>query len=155
MNVWLCPVKPKNWRIIKSKKLFGVPKRGLKAFSCVKPGDILAFYVLGSIRGIVALGRINSKVFESHQDMWGKGRYPFRVKIEIMPEFAKNENDPIPLAAFFGKIDSKKGITIEPYLKNVWITNIPQEQYRRLKKLFQRTGKNELVWKRGGQCLDV
>lgn len=138
INVWLCPIKPKSWRIIKSEKVFGVPKSGLKVFSCAKPGDILVVYVLKPIDGIVALCKIKSEVFENHQDIWGKGRYPFRVKIELIPEFSRNESDPIPLGSFLGRIDREKGIRIEPFLKSVWITRISHKQYGKLKKLFQK-----------------
>lgn len=94
------------------------------------------FYALKPISGIVALGKIESEVFENHQDIWGKGRYPFRVKIELMPGFTRKENNPIPLGSFLGKIDSERGIRIEPYLRNVWVTHISHQQYRRLKGLF-------------------
>lgn len=137
MNVWLCPVKLKNWRIIKKKKLFGVPKRALKAFSHLRPRDILVFYILKPVNGIIAIGRVESKVFENYQDIWGKGRYPFRVRIELIPEFTTNKNESIPLSSFFGRIVNEKGIIIEPYLKNVWITHISDKQYQKLMELFK------------------
>lgn len=106
--------------------------------SCVKPGDILVFHVLKPIDGVVAMYKIISEVFENHKDIWGKGSYPFRVKIELLSEFSRNKNGPIPLSSFFGKIDVEKGIRIEPFLKGVWITRISHKQYGRLKKLFQK-----------------
>lgn len=140
MNVWLCPVKPSSWRIIKRKKLFGLPKRGLKIFGQVRLGDILVFYVLKPVNGIVALGKVKSEVFESHRDVWGKERYPFRVKIEFIPQFILSENESIPIGSFLGRIDNEKGITIEPYLKDVWITRISYKQYQTLKELFKASG---------------
>lgn len=136
MNIWLCPIKPRNWRIIKSTKLFGVPKRGLKIFTRVRPDDLLIFHVLKPINGIVAICRVKSEVFENHRDIWGKGRYPFRVKIEFISNLTRNESKPIPLSFFFGEINDKEGIKVEPYLRNVWITKISNEQYKRLQKLF-------------------
>ena len=142
MNIWLCPVKPRNWGIIKSKKLFGVPKQGLKTFEHVRPGHLLVFHVLKPINGIVAICKVASDVFEDHLDIWGKNRYPFRVRIEILPRFTGNENQPIPLSSLYGTINSEEDITIEPYLKNVWITRISDKQYKRLKNLFNERYKS-------------
>lgn len=142
MKVWLCPVKPRNWQTIKSARLFGVPKRALKKFVQVQPGDLLVFHVLKPVNGVVAICRVKSEVFEDHQDIWGMNRYPFRVKIESIPHFTRNENQPIRLSSFFGKIDREEGIRIEPYLKNVWITRIPEKQYERLTSLFNERDKS-------------
>jgi hypothetical protein len=38
---------------------------------------------------------------------------------------------PFQISALFG-ISTKNGISIEPYLRNVWITEVSEEQYRRL-----------------------
>ena len=145
MNIWLCPVKPRNWRIIKSIKLFGVPKRGLKTFNRVRPSDLLVFHVLKPINGIVAICKVKSDVFEDHQDIWGKGRYPFRVRIEFIPDFTRNENQPIPLSSILGKIDSEEGIRIEPYLRNIWITRLSDKQYKRLKNSFVSQKKSRAI----------
>jgi predicted RNA-binding protein len=72
MNVWLCPVKPKSWRTARSKKVFGVPKRGLKIFRQVRPGDLLVFHVLKPLNGIVSICKVTSEIFEDNQDIWGK-----------------------------------------------------------------------------------
>jgi hypothetical protein len=49
----------------------------------------------------------------------------------------RDENKPIPLGHIFGKLDSRDGIKIEPYLRNVWAVRISTEQYEKLKKLFK------------------
>ena len=136
MNVWLCVAKPKNWRIVRSAKLFGVPKRALKTFNLIRRGDLLVFHVLKPINGIVAACRVKSDVFESHQNIWGKDRYPFRVKIEFISNLTRNESKPIPLSFLFGKIDDEEGVTVEPYLRNIWITKISNERYKKLLQLF-------------------
>jgi len=135
MNIWLCPVKPKNWRTAKTNKLFGVPKRGLKIFRQVQTDDLLVFHVLKPAGGIVSICRVTSEIFEDHQDIWGKDRYPFRVRIELQ-EFIRDEDKPIPLSHLFGKTDNE--ITIEPYLRHVGITKISQEQFKKLKELFKQ-----------------
>lgn len=76
MNVWLCPVKARSWRIIRKVKMFGAPKSVHKVFSQVRPGDLLVFHVLKPINGIVAIGEVTSQMFEDYQDVWGKNRYP-------------------------------------------------------------------------------
>jgi len=143
MNIWLCPVKPRSWRIIKSNKLYGVPKRALKLFCRIQPGDLLVFHVLKPINGIVSVCKVTSEVFENHQDIWGRGRYPFRVKIEFIQHFTRNKEKPIPLSSVCGKINSQRGIIIEPYLKNVWITRISKNQYHRLTNLFANKTKQQ------------
>jgi len=136
MNVWLCPVKPRSWRIIKTRGLFGVPKQQLDTFRNVKPDDLLVFHVLKPINGIVSVCRVVSQVFENYQDIWGKDRYPFRVRIEFIPNMLRDESKPIPLSTIFGKEGKQSEIKIEPYLRNVWITKISKQQYNNLQKFF-------------------
>jgi hypothetical protein len=135
MYIWLCPIKPRSWRIIKAKRLFGVPKGQIDTFRNVKPGDILVFHVFKTVKGIVALCRVVSEVFESYEDVWGKNRYPLRVHIEFIPNMTRDEDRPIPLSAIFGR-DNQSEIEIQPYLKSVWITKISEGQYENLKRLF-------------------
>jgi hypothetical protein len=75
-------------------------------------------------------------LIEDHKDVWGKNRYPFRVKIEFIPSLITTEDKPIPLSSLFGKVDINGDIRIEPYLKNVCITRISKKQYQRLRNLF-------------------
>jgi len=137
MNIWLCPVKPKSWRIIRNAKIFGAPRHASRIMSQVKPSDLLVFHVLKPINGIVAVCRVTSEVYEDHQDIWGKDRYPLRVRIEFVPNFQRDESNPIPISFFFGK-PSNKEVKVEPYLKNIWITKVSQEQYQILKDLFEK-----------------
>jgi len=137
MNVWLCPVKPKNWRIIKSLKVFGAPKRASKAMSQVRPSDLLVFHVLKPINGVVAVCKVTSEIYEDYKDIWGRDRYPLRVKIEFVPNLLRNEHNPVPLSSFLGGASGNE-VKIEPYLKNVWITKVAKEQYERLVNAFRK-----------------
>jgi hypothetical protein len=101
----------------------------------VEPGDMLVFHVLKSINGIVAVCRVTSEVSEDYQDIWGKERYPLRVKIEFIPNLVRDESNPVPLSSFFGRASNNE-IKIEPYLKNIWITRVAKEQYERLVDIF-------------------
>jgi len=136
MNVWLCPVKLRGWRIIKTRKLFGASSRKLKTFRNVHPGDLLVFHVLRPVNGVVSVCRVISDVFENHHDIWGRGRYPFRVRIEFIPNLTRDENNPVPISIIFRKSDDESEIKIEPYLQNVGITKISKQQYESLRKLF-------------------
>jgi len=138
MNVWLCPIKPKSWRIIKTFKIFGFPKRTFKVVSKVRPNDLIIFHVLKPVNGIIAICKVASEVYENHSDIWGKNRYPLRVKIEFIPNFTRDKNDSIPISLLFYKAKDSDEIKIEPYLKNVWITKITQKQYERLEALFKQ-----------------
>jgi len=136
MNVWLCPVKPKSWRIIKSVKVFGLPTKASAILKQIKPGDQLIFHVFKPINGIIAMGEVDSYTYEDHSDLWGKNRYPFRVKLKFNQNLLRDEANPIPITYLFGKAPAND-VRVEPYLKNVWITKISKEQYKRLRDLFR------------------
>jgi len=137
MNIWFCPVKPKSWRTIRNAKVFGAPRRASKIMSHVRTGDLLVFHVLKPINGIVAVGTVASEVYEDHKDIWGKDRYPLRVRIEFVSNLQRDESNPIPLSSFFGNTSNKE-FKVEPYLKNIWITKVSKEQYQILKNLFEK-----------------
>jgi len=138
MNVWLCPVKPRSWRIIKQRKVFGVPYSGQKKLNEVNIGDLLVFYVFKPVNGIVAIYRIVSNPYKGNEDIWGRSRYPYRVRIEPIPDFMKKERKPIPLCLLFGTFNNKRGIVVEPYLRGVLLAKIHDRQFQRLKDLFRR-----------------
>ena len=114
--------------------MFGVPRRAHKIFSQVRSGDLLVFHVLRPTNGIVAIGKVISQMFEDNQNIWGKNRYPLRVKIKIIQEYLAGDNEPIPLSALMGAQNSE--MKIEPYLRNVWITKITKKQYQNLQNHY-------------------
>lgn len=134
MAVWLCPVRPSSWRAIKSYKIFGVPRQLRKRMEEVSQGDILVFHVLGPSGGIVAVGRVSSDMFESHQDLWGMGRYPLRVRID--PLFTRQPPDLVPLSCLFGSRERRANASVEPYLRNVWMIRLTDQQYDTLNNIF-------------------
>jgi len=143
MNLWLCSVKPRSWRIMKEKNLFGVPPEGRQKLSEVKVGDLLAIYVFKPIDGIVAIYRVISSPFEHNEDIWGGGRYPYRIRIEPIPEFAQGYTKPIPLHLLFGTFSNRKGITIEPYLRGVFLFKLGGEQLQTLGGIFRKSAKKD------------
>jgi len=134
MNIWLCPVKP-SWLIIKRKMTFGAPAHAAKIMKRVEPDDLLIFHVFKPTNGIVAVGRVISDVYEDNQDIWGKDRYPLRVRVEFVQDLLREDN-PVPLSSIFNQ-SSKSEVSVEPFLKNVWITKVSKEQYKRLLSSFK------------------
>ena len=134
MNVWLCPVKPRSWQIIKKFKVFGAPRRASRIMSKVKPNDLLIFHVLRPVNGIVAVCRVVSQVYEDNESIWGKDRYPLRVRIEVVPDLQRDGRNPIPLSILFGT-NSGGEVSVEPFLKNVWITAVSLEQFESVKRI--------------------
>jgi len=59
--------------------------------------------VFKPINGIIAVYRVTPEVYEDRQDIWGKDRYPLRVRIELVPNLQRDESNPIPLSSFFGQ----------------------------------------------------
>ncbi|MEM3765830.1 MAG: EVE domain-containing protein [Candidatus Bathyarchaeia archaeon] len=143
MNVWLCPVKPRNWRIIKNVKLFGAPKHAAKIMNQLQPGDLLLFHVLKPINGIVAVCKIESQVFEDYTDIWGKDRYPLRVKIKFIQDLTADGKKPVPLSLLFREMKTPGEMVIEPYLKNVWITKISKRQFYKVINFSQKQSFNK------------
>jgi len=129
MNAWLVPIKPQSWRVVKSSGIFGLPKMEQR----VRIGDFIIFYVLKSASGIVALGKIVSNAFEDHADLWGKNKYPFRFRVEIIFDCSEFGGKAVPLSVVYGKTSSPN-VSIEPFFHNVWITKISDQQYEKLKR---------------------
>ena len=141
MNIWLCPVKLKNWRIIKRVKVFGVPRHAYKTFSQVKKGDLFVFHVLKPVNGVVAVGKVISQIFEDYENIWGRERYPLRVKIEILDEYTRSEREPVPLSKLMGALETTE-IEITLYLRNVWIAKLTEQQYQTLIKYLSEKSTN-------------
>lgn len=95
----------------------------------VKCGDFLAFYVFKPVDGVVAIYRVVSDPFEGDEDIWGGGRYPYRIRIEPIQELARGMSEPIPLHLVFGTFDYGRGVIVEPYLRGVSLLRIYDKQF--------------------------
>jgi hypothetical protein len=135
MNVWLCPIKTQSWHIIKKRKIFGAPTQVSRTMQQLRPDDLLVFHVLKPVNGVVAVAKVISNVYKDYEDVWGKARYPLRVKLEFVQQLCRDESNPISIGSFLGRIRDGE-IKIEPYLKNVWISKLSEGQYGRLAKLL-------------------
>lgn len=134
MSAWLCPVKFRSWRIIRRRGVFGVPERARAILEQLNIGDYMVFHVYRG--GMVAICKVTSGTYKDNEDIWGKDLYPFRVKIEIIHDLLAEKKNPIPISCILGSNLSEE-FTIEPYLRNVRIAKIGQNQFDRLLGLFQ------------------
>jgi len=88
VNYWLCVTNEENWKVMKERKVWGVPKRDRRQIEGVKTEDILVFYVMPQT--IAGIFKATSELFESDEKIfsWAEfGKYelfPYRVKIEPM-----------------------------------------------------------------------
>jgi hypothetical protein len=74
-------------------------------------------------------------MFQDNENIWGKDMYPYRVRVEILNDLLSEKRKPIPLSCLFGNAINEE-ITIEPYLRNVWIVKIAKGQTDLLLKLI-------------------
>jgi predicted RNA-binding protein len=132
---WLCPVKPASWKIIKKREVFGAPKQALNAMQQVKIGDNLVFCVLGKEKRIVSIYSVTTTLYEDNSDIWGKYRYPLRVRIKPINGQNLRTNFSIPLSSIYGG-NSNSDFIIEPFLKNIWIVKMENNQYLKLQPFF-------------------
>jgi hypothetical protein len=130
---WLCPIKAGSWKIIKREGVFGAPKRVHKIMKQVQVGDQLVFYVLTQ-RAIVAVYEVLSEIYEDYDNIWGRNRYPIRVKIKPIHDLS-HRSEPFLLSSIFGG-NSHNGVVVEPFLKNIWITPLQEIQKEKLKILI-------------------
>lgn len=130
MKHWLCVTNEDNWKIIKKKRIWGVPKRRKRTIIQVKLGDHLIFYIKhGKIGGIF---KAISEPFESKEKIFKP------IKKEIFPNRIKLEKVLIPKM----RVDFKKLIPRLSFIRNkiswgfyMWsaIRMISKEDYKTIK----------------------
>lgn len=103
----------------------------------IRPNDLLIFHVLRPVNGIVAVGRVTSEVYKDNSNVWGKNRYPIRVRIEFLSDQLRSTNNPIPLDALYGN-DPHSEFAISPLLKNIWLAPVSVKQYENIKRVFSQ-----------------
>jgi len=111
VNYWLCVTNEDNWKVIKTRRIWGVPeKRGKRQIEGVRPGDLLVVYIIPKRVGGIFMAV--SEPFESREKVfnWADfGReelFPFRVKLE--PVMVPDE--PLPFENLVGKLSFTKGL---------------------------------------------
>jgi predicted RNA-binding protein len=116
-----------NWKVIKERKVWGVPERDRRQIGRVEPGDFLVFYVMP--RRIAGIFKAASEPFRSSERVFssrsGKEVFPHRVKLEPVV-IAK---EPLPFRELIPKlkfITNKK--TWSGHLRRA-MRIIPREDY--------------------------
>ncbi|MEM2352493.1 MAG: EVE domain-containing protein [Thermoproteota archaeon] len=141
MNYWLCVTNEENWKVVKERKIWGVPKRNRRQIEAVKPGDLLVFYVMP--KRIMGIFKAVSGTFESDELIfsWGEfGReevFPYRVKLEPVAIAEK----PVQFESLIPKLKfivNKKMWT--GYLRGAMRT-IPKEDYDLIFDVVSRVGR--------------
>lgn len=102
----------------------------------VQPNDLIIFHLLRKKSGIVDVGKVVSHVYLDHTDIWGRNKWPLRIKIDLVPNLQRKKDNLIPLSTLF--VISSKNITIEPFLKGIVLAQVSKGQYQNLKRTFQK-----------------
>ena len=109
MKYWFCVTDEENWRVVKEKKIWGVPERRKGIMDHVRPGDLLVFYVMP--KRIGGIFRVVSMPFESKEEIFGWGEYgrhelfPFRVSLETV----ETPKTPVEFEPLIQKLSFTKG----------------------------------------------
>ncbi len=139
MAYWLCITNEDNWKVIREKKVWGVPERHKNTIARVKPGDKLLIYLRQEKIGeevkpsrIVAVYeaasevfRDSTKIFKSPKGM-GNETFPLRIKLKPIKVFSK----PVefkPLISKLKFITNKKKWS--GHLMGKAMREIPEEDY--------------------------
>lgn len=133
MRTWLCPVKPKSWRITKRENLIGVSSIGRKLLEHVSAGDYVICYVLNPGDGVVAVCQAVSPMFFDKKDFWGPNRFPYRIRVRVMAQFSPK----LPLSHFLGRIGDKREFEIVPYMRGVEIVELIGTVHKKVIELVE------------------
>ncbi len=84
MNYWLAIGPVGNWEIGLKKKIWGLGPRYDKAWNLIEPGDMVFFYAMAPVKGLVGCGTVSKKKFDEKplwpQEVSEKATlWPFRV----------------------------------------------------------------------------
>jgi predicted RNA-binding protein len=140
MAYWLCITNEANWKIIKSKNIWGVSDRHKNTIAKVKPGDKLVIYVKQeNVKGEVKPSRIvavyevvsepfrdSTRIFSSKGVRSSGETFPWRVKIKpikIFDRFVEFK----PLIPKLKFITNKKKWPL--YLMGKAMRSIPREDF--------------------------
>jgi len=110
VNYWLCVTNEENWKVVKERKVWGVPaKRGKRQIESVKPSDYLVFYV--KPKRIGGIFQAASEPFESNEKIFSwvefgtEEIFPHRIKLEPMTV----PKEPVPIEALVSKMSFARG----------------------------------------------
>lgn len=95
MNHWIKIDIKQNWSTVLRQKppLAGISAENKKLFSAVNPGDILWFYAINPVRGVIGFGRIMKKYKDEKKPVFitelrmRKVMFPLRFKLKDVVSF--------------------------------------------------------------------
>jgi len=102
MAYWLCITNEDNWKVVKERNVWGVPKRHKNTIAKVKPGDKLLIYlkqerdkdevkeprIVAVYEASSEVFRDSSRIFKSPKGM-GDETFPLRIKLKPIKIFDK------------------------------------------------------------------
>jgi len=143
MKYWLCITNHDNWKVIKEKNIWGVPKRHKNTIAKVKPGDKLIIYVkqerkdkqifepklMGIFEVASEVYNDSTKIFKSPPHL--NETYALRVKIKPI-KLGELEFKPlIPKLKFITNKRKWSG-----HLMGKAMREIPEEDYKLIEQLL-------------------
>lgn len=142
MTYWLCITNRANWKVVKEKNVWGVPRRHRNTIAKVKPGDKLVIYLKQErenkevlepkIAGIFEVMsepyEDSSRIFKAHVL---NETYPLRVRIKPV---RLGEVDFRPLIPKLKFITNKKKWS--GHLMGKAMREIPEEDYKLIESLL-------------------
>jgi predicted RNA-binding protein len=144
INTWLAPVKSYSWEIILNNGVYGVPSNKRYELDKTQPNDFIVFYIYPPVQGIIGIFKIMTKPYLDSSILWSesyenKDKYDYRIKLELNMEYILNKKNTIQLYEVLGYNDIKKGYTIEPYLHNIILAKLSEDEFNLIiKKIKER-----------------
>ncbi|WP_292392977.1 EVE domain-containing protein [Methanoculleus sp. UBA303] len=139
MTCWIASLNRENWEVVKSKQVWGIPKRNRNILQRVKPGDAILFYVrqekagdeilpsaiMGDLEVVSEPYEDHSRIFVTPQHM-GDEVFPYRVKVEPIAVFA----DPLEFKPLIPDLAFIRNKTMWTGHLRVAMREIPEEDYQ-------------------------
>jgi len=106
MQYWLWSATEENWETVKNGKVWATYNK--KVIAQIKKGDILIFYVKGTLR-FKGIFRVTSEWYETKELIWSdeireqKKKYPYQISLEMIQLGEANYKDLVPKLKFVEK----------------------------------------------------
>jgi len=130
VNYWLCITNEENWKVVKDRKIWGVPEQNRRQIAGVKPDDVLIFYV--KPKKIAGIFKSITEPFKSDERIFSTTgfaeRETFSHRISLEPKVVLK--DPINFEQLVPKLNfliNKKKWGM--HLMGKAMRSIPKEDY--------------------------
>ena len=106
VRYWLCITNDENWKVIKTKHIWGVSERRKNKLESVEIGDYMIFYVkparIGGIFKVASKPYVDKRKIFTYSGFSGKEVFPYRVKLEpvTVPEEPVDFKPLVPKLSF-------------------------------------------------------